>query len=114
MSKEWDLTQAVTMPTIALRGLTVVPSVLIHFEVARDASIKALEAAMKAGSPVFLVGQKDMSVENASAELRRVMKGGDGHEKMMADYAELAAVVGGAGASERFACRMVELLKSER
>ena len=63
MSKEWDLTQAVTMPTIALRGLTVFPSVLIHFEVARDASIKALEAAMKAGSPVFLVGQKDMSVE---------------------------------------------------
>ena len=55
-----------------------------------------------------------VSVENASAELRRVMKGGDGHEKMMADYAELAAVVGGAGASDRFACRMVELLKSER
>ena len=57
--------------------------------------------------------QKDMSVENASAELRRVMRGGDGHEKMMADYAELAAVVGGAGASDRFAYRMVELLKSE-
>lgn len=54
--------------------------------------------------------QADMSVENASAELRRVMKGGDGHAKMMADYAELSAVVGGAGASERFARRMVELL----
>jgi len=68
MSKEWDLTQAVTMPTIALRGLTVFPNVLIHFEVARDASIKALEVAMKAGSPVFLVGQKDMSVEVPEAK----------------------------------------------
>ena len=52
-----------TMPVIALRGLTVFPNVLIHFEVAREASIKALEEAMTAGSPVFLVGQLDISVE---------------------------------------------------
>ena len=52
-----------TLPAIALRGLTVFPNVLIHFEVARDISIKALETAMSAGSPVFLVGQKDMTVE---------------------------------------------------
>ncbi|MCI8552030.1 MAG: endopeptidase La [Lawsonibacter sp.] len=51
------------MPAIALRGLTVFPNVLIHFEVAREASVKALEAAMTAGSPVFLVGQKDIAVE---------------------------------------------------
>ena len=51
------------MPVIALRGLTVFPNVLIHFEVARDISIKALEEAMTAGSPVFLVGQKDISVD---------------------------------------------------
>ena len=52
-----------TMPVIALRGLTVFPNVLIHFEVAREASIKALEEAMTAGNPVFLVGQLDISVE---------------------------------------------------
>ena len=51
------------MPAIALRGLTVFPSVLIHFEVAREASVKALEEAMTGGSPVFLVGQKDISLE---------------------------------------------------
>ena len=54
MSKEWDI--STTMPAIALRGLTVFPNVLIHFEVARGASVRALEAAMSAGSPVFLVG----------------------------------------------------------
>ena len=63
MMKETDRLEAVTIPTIALRGLTVFPSVLIHFEVGREMSIKALEEAMTNGSPVFLVGQKDISVE---------------------------------------------------
>ena len=67
-SKEWELLAPVEMPTIALRGLTIFPNVLIHFEVAREASIKALEEAMTAGSPVFLVGQKDISVENPEEE----------------------------------------------
>ena len=63
MPKDWDILHTTTMPAIALRGLTVFPGVLIHFEVAREASVKALEAAMTAGSPVFLVGQKDIAVE---------------------------------------------------
>ena len=63
MSKEKNETAGSTMPVIALRGLTVFPNVLIHFEVARDASVKALEEAITAGSSVFLVGQKDISVE---------------------------------------------------
>ena len=63
MSKEWNLADVSTMPTIALRGLTVFPNVMIHFEVARDISIKALEEAMNAGGPVFLVGQQDIGVE---------------------------------------------------
>ena len=40
-----------TLPAIALRGLTVFPNVLIHFDVGRAASIKAMEAAMAAGEP---------------------------------------------------------------
>ena len=64
MSKEWDILHTTTMPVIALRGLTVFPNVLIHFEVAREASVRALEAAMNAGCPVFLVGQKEIGVED--------------------------------------------------
>ena len=56
--------------------------------------------------------QHDMTVELASAELSRIVEGGSGHERMMADYGELARIVGGAGASERFARRMVEELKT--
>lgn len=64
MNKEWEIAHTITLPTIALRGLTVFPSVLIHFEVARTISIKAIEEAMTAGTQVFLVGQKDISVED--------------------------------------------------
>ncbi len=56
--------------------------------------------------------QHDMTVELASAELSRIVEGGSGHERMMADYGELARIVGGAGASERFARRMVDELKT--
>jgi len=67
MSKEWELHDCDTIPVIALRGLTVFPNVLIHFDVARDISIKALEAAMKSGQPILLVGQKDIAVETPEA-----------------------------------------------
>ena len=68
MSKEWDILHTSTMPVIALRGLTVFPNVLIHFEVSRVTSVRALEAAMTAGSPVFLVGQKDIAVEEPETD----------------------------------------------
>lgn len=57
--------------------------------------------------------QHDMTVENAATELKAIMKGGEKHDRMMTDYAELQAVVGGEGASDRFAARMVAILKGE-
>lgn len=56
------------LPAIALRGLTVFPNVLIHFDVSREASIHALEEAMTTGQPVFLVTQKDIAVEKPGKE----------------------------------------------
>lgn len=58
--------------------------------------------------------QHDMTVANAATELRSIMEGDHKHAQMMGDYAELQAVVGGEGASDRFAARMVEILKSEQ
>ena len=55
--------------------------------------------------------QWDMTMENASAELRSLLPGGSRREGMMADFEELRGMVGGPGASDRFAARMVELLK---
>jgi lipid-A-disaccharide synthase len=58
--------------------------------------------------------QHDMTVAKASEELQAIVAGGGKHQKMMEDYADLQEIVGGAGASDRFAARMVELLKEER
>lgn len=55
--------------------------------------------------------QHDMTVEKASEELIAIVEGGCKHEQMMADYRELGDVVGGSGASERFAARMVAILQ---
>ncbi len=52
-----------SIPVIALRGLAVFPDVMLHFEVTRESSAGALEGAMAAGSCVFLVGQRDIAVE---------------------------------------------------
>ncbi|WP_294511027.1 endopeptidase La [uncultured Intestinimonas sp.] len=52
-----------TMPVLALRGLTIFPNMLLHFDVGRGASIKALDEAMTEGQPIFLVAQRDLTVE---------------------------------------------------
>ncbi len=67
MEKETAMKTSI-LPTIALRGLTVFPNMLIHFDVGRESSIKALEEAMSTGVPVFLVAQRDISVERPGAE----------------------------------------------
>lgn len=48
---------------LPLRGLTVFPGMVSHFDVGRPKSVKALELAMARGEAVFLVTQKDVKVE---------------------------------------------------
>ena len=50
------------MPTLALRGLTIYPKMMVHFDVGREASIKAIEEAMSSNTSIFLVAQKDIRV----------------------------------------------------
>lgn len=55
---------AVLMPVLALRGLTVFPHMLLHFDVSRAQSVKALDCAMEEGDgQIFLLPQRDLSVE---------------------------------------------------
>lgn len=53
-----------TLPVMALRGMTVLPDMIIHFDVVRKKSIAALEAAMTEQQNIFLVTQRDINVEN--------------------------------------------------
>lgn len=52
-----DTLSALTLPADAA-GLTVFPSMLLHFDVGRAVSIRALDQAMELGSYIFLVPQK--------------------------------------------------------
>lgn len=56
------------MPVLALRGLTIFPNMLLHFDVGREPSIKALDDAMAASQPIFLVAQQDLAVESPQFE----------------------------------------------
>ena len=52
------------MPLLALRGLTIFPNMLLHFDVGRDISIRALDEAMSTGQKIFLVAQKEIATES--------------------------------------------------
>ena len=56
--------------------------------------------------------QSNLDVTRAERELRAILPGGEKRQRMLADFEELRTVIGGPGASDRFARRMVELLKN--
>lgn len=51
------------LPAIALRGTSILPGMIVHFDVSRERSIKAIEAAMLKDQKIFLITQKDPEVE---------------------------------------------------
>ena len=51
-----------TLPLLPLRGLTILPSMVIHFDVGREKSIKAVETAMDGEQLIFLATQKDVNI----------------------------------------------------
>ena len=53
-----------TLTAIALRGTTILPEMIVHFDISRERSIKAVEAAMLRRQEIFLVTQKDPETEN--------------------------------------------------
>ena len=56
--------QNAILPAIALRGTTILPGMIVHFDVSRERSKKAIEAAMLHDQKIFLVTQIDPEVEN--------------------------------------------------
>lgn len=56
------------LPTVALRGLTILPGMVAHFDVSREKSIKAVEEAMMDEQEIFLLTQKNPEEEEPTAE----------------------------------------------
>lgn len=47
-----------TIPAVALRGMTILPGMVAHFDISRDKSLRAVEEAMKGDQKLFIVTQK--------------------------------------------------------
>lgn len=52
------------LPAVALRGTAILPETIVHFDISREKSVRAVEAAMITNQKIFLVAQKDPDVEN--------------------------------------------------
>lgn len=58
----------ITLPVLALRGLVCFPGMIMHFDVGRKISIKALHEAMQSGQKIYLITQKDVRDEEPTAD----------------------------------------------
>lgn len=84
-----------TMPALAMRGLVIFPRMILHFDVGRDYSIKALRAAAEGSRRIFLAAQKDPSVLDPMpsdvyqvgvvAEVRQILKTPDGSTRVLVE-----------------------------
>ena len=68
MYKDPYIVENKTLPLIPLRGMSVFPHTVIHFDVGREKSINALEKAMVEDSLILLCAQKDAKVEDPNLE----------------------------------------------
>ena len=74
----------IKLPAIALRGMTILPGMIAHFDISRDKSLKAVEASMNENQQIYLVTQKDVERDNPGiddlyhvgiiAEIKQVIK----------------------------------------
>lgn len=96
--------EKVYMPAVAMRGLVCFPGLIMHFDVARDISVKAVEESVKKDRMIFLTAQKDVYVENPKeedlykigvvAEVRQTLKTPDNVMRVLVEGAYRAKITG--------------------
>ena len=94
----------IAMPILALRGLTVFPQMLMHFDVEREISIKALELAMETNQDIFLVAQRELMVEHPQREdlyemgtishIRQILRVSENNIRVMVEGVSRAKLTG--------------------
>lgn len=94
----------IVMPAIALRGMSIMPGMIAHFDISRDRSLKAVEESMQADQKIFLVTQCDVDVEEPMqsdlyemgivAEIKQVVKLQNDVVRILIDGKSRAKLVG--------------------
>ena len=57
-----------SLPMVALRGMTIMPEMVVHFDVSRERSVAAIQEAMAEEQKIFLTAQKSIDIENPGME----------------------------------------------
>ena len=96
-------TKTITRPAIPLRGMTIFPNMIIHFDIGREKSIAALEEAMIKDGEIFLVAQKDPEVEEPTGDdiysigtickVKQLLKMPKGVTRVLVEGIERASIV---------------------
>lgn len=58
------MNRTASMPMVALRGMVVMPEMVVHFDISRERSIEAVQEAMAKDQKIFLTAQRNIEVEN--------------------------------------------------
>lgn len=111
------------MPAIALRGMTVLPGMIVHFDISREKSTKAVEASMVGNQEIFLVTQRNVEKENPIvsdlyeigivAEIKQVIKLQKGIIRILAEGKNRAKLFGLTECSEYLEAE-IECLEEEQ
>ena len=56
--------ERISLPVVALRGMTILPEMVAHFDVSREKSLQAIDQAMTEGEKIFLTGQYEIETED--------------------------------------------------
>lgn len=107
------------IPAISLRGLVVFPSMVLHFDVGRERSVKALKAAADGNGRIFLVAQKDASLTDPElsdmydvgviAEVRQILTTPDGSTRVLVEGLSRARRIKSVGGKDYLQFEVKEL-----
>ena len=53
-----------SLPMVALRGMTILPEMVVHFDISRERSVAAVQEAMVEDQKIFLITQRELDTEN--------------------------------------------------
>ena len=93
----------ITMPAVALRGLTILPGMVQHFDISREKSVRAVETAMMGDQKVYLVTQRHPEQEVPTAadlyqvgtvsQIKQIVKMPGGNIRVMVEGEKRAALL---------------------
>ena len=86
---------AIVLPCVAMRDIMLFPNMVMHFDVARERSVKALKKSIAGDGKIFLTAQRDVNVSEPEfkdvynigviADIKQIVKGAEGVSRVLVE-----------------------------